>query len=101
MEQIASERAPPSEWALGELQRFRDVLGASYVGYEMEIMDLLMEIDARRQQVAREEGVKSDPTKFGGKGSWELKNLMSTINYDYGSTKCRNHNRDRVLVLSK
>uniref|UniRef100_A0A2N9FL52 Uncharacterized protein n=1 Tax=Fagus sylvatica TaxID=28930 RepID=A0A2N9FL52_FAGSY len=50
LEKVASEEAPLSEWVLDKLQRFREYLGASYEGYEMEIMDLLMAIDARYQQ---------------------------------------------------
>ena len=42
------EAAPPLDWVLDERQRFGEVLRASYAGYETEILNLLMTIDASR-----------------------------------------------------
>ena len=96
-----SEAAPPSNWVLDELQHSGEVLGASYAGHEMEIMNLLMTIDASCQQARHATRANKHSTKSGNKSSRELKNLISNINYDSGSSKCRNNNRDKVLVVSK
>ena len=59
------------------------------MGYEMEIMNLLMTIDASRQQARHATRANKHSTKSGSKGSRELKNLISNINYDAGSSKCK------------
>ena len=101
VDKTESEAPPPLEWVLDELRRFGEVLGALYAGHEMEIMNLLMTIDASRQHDRHNTRANKHSSKSGSKGNRELKNLISTINYDSGSSKCRNNNRDRVLVVSK
>ena len=101
VDKTENEEPPPLEWVLDELRRFGEVLGASYAGHELEIMKLLMTIDASRQHDRHATRLNKQSSKSGNKGSGELKNLISTINYDSGSSKCRNNNRDRVLVVSK
>jgi hypothetical protein len=63
---------------------FGAFLGASYEGYEEEIISLLKAIDARRSQQTRDNGKIA---KSGGKGSRELKSLISTVNYETGSSR--------------
>uniref|UniRef100_A0A2N9F873 Reverse transcriptase zinc-binding domain-containing protein n=1 Tax=Fagus sylvatica TaxID=28930 RepID=A0A2N9F873_FAGSY len=41
---------PPSEWVLGQLKEFRKGVGASYEGYEEEIIAILQKIESRRPQ---------------------------------------------------
>jgi hypothetical protein len=41
---------PPSDWVLGQLKEFGRCVGASYKGYEDEIIALLQKIEARRPQ---------------------------------------------------
>jgi hypothetical protein len=101
VDKTESEATPPSDWVLDELRHFGEVLGASYAGHEMEIMNLLMTINASRQQARHATRANKHSTKSGSIGSRELKNLISNINYDYGSSQCRNNNKDRVLVISK
>uniref|UniRef100_A0A2N9GWZ4 Reverse transcriptase domain-containing protein n=1 Tax=Fagus sylvatica TaxID=28930 RepID=A0A2N9GWZ4_FAGSY len=40
----------PSEWVMGKYQDFGEYLGASYEGYEEEVLTLFKAIDARRSQ---------------------------------------------------
>ena len=55
-------------------------MGTSYEGYEDKVIDLLVAIDARRQQ-----GVSDSrrSTNSGKRGSRELKGLISTVNYEH------------------
>ena len=73
------------------------VLGASFEGYEEQLLSILQDIEQRRnnQGVEKVKGVKS-----GGKGSRELRNLISNINYDVGSAKKRGTTRDKGLICS-
>ena len=41
---------PPSKWVLGQLKEFGKVVGASYEGYEEEIIAILQKIESRRPQ---------------------------------------------------
>ena len=86
----------PSVWAEENYQAFGALLGASYEGYEDEIISLLKAIDARRSQQTRDNGKIA---KSGGKGSRELKSLISTVNYETGSSRRRGDPRDRVLSV--
>jgi hypothetical protein len=45
-------------------------------------------------------GTKKKVPKLGGKGSQELKNLISTINYDVGASSSRGNSRDKGLLVS-
>uniref|UniRef100_A0A2N9FW69 Reverse transcriptase domain-containing protein n=1 Tax=Fagus sylvatica TaxID=28930 RepID=A0A2N9FW69_FAGSY len=65
VDKTESEAAPPSDWVLDELRHFGEVLGASYVGHEMEIMNLLMTIDASRQQARHATRANKHSTKSG------------------------------------
>ena len=55
-------------------------MGTSYEGYEDKVIDLLVAIDAWRQQ-----GVSGSrrSINYGKRGSRELKGLISTVNYEH------------------
>jgi hypothetical protein len=94
-EQVSGFKPSPSEWVQDTMKEFGVVLGASYEGYKEQLMSMLQEIENRRnpQGVEKKLGVKP-----GGKGSRELRNLISNINYDVGSAKKRGNTRDKGLV---
>lgn len=75
-------------------------MGASYKGNEGKVTRLLMEIDGRRVQNAREASVKKK-LKEGGKCSRKLKSLTCSINYELDSAKSRGNNMERALLLSQ
>ncbi len=62
------------------LKGFRKLVEASYEGYEDKVIDLLVAIDARRQQ-----GVSGSrrSINYGKRGSRELKGLISIVNYEH------------------
>ena len=41
---------PPSEWVVGQMKAFGELVGASYEGYEEEVILLLQKIELRRPQ---------------------------------------------------
>jgi hypothetical protein len=45
-----------SDWALGKHTAFGEYVGASYAGYELEVLALLKFIDSQRPKQGREEG---------------------------------------------
>jgi hypothetical protein len=93
------ESSHSSEQVWGNYQEFRQFLGATYEGYEEEILNLLKSIDARRRQQPRERESTLKEVKAGGRGSRELKGLLSSVNYDTGSARRRTDPRERVLSL--
>jgi hypothetical protein len=74
-------------------------LGASYEGYEEEAINLLKAIDARRPQQYCDTDHTVRMAKSKGRGSRELRSLVSTVNYDTGSARKRVEPRERVLSL--
>ena len=76
-------------------------MGASYEGCEEEVLALLKSIDSRRINIVSRGEVSDKSGKSRRKGSRELKELVSTINYDAGLSHSRGSNRDRVLLLSQ
>ncbi len=78
---ILDVEPPLSDWVLGKYKAFGEYVGASYEGYEPEILALLKSIDSRRPKQGREEGVQKQIGKSGGRGSRVLKNLVSFVNY--------------------
>ena len=58
-------------------------------------MSILQDIENQRNQQGVE---KVKGAKIGGKGSRELRNLISNINYDGGSARKRVTTRDNGLV---
>ncbi len=98
-EDVACEPSKPSEWILGKYQEFGEYIGASYEGYEEEVLNLLESIDARRPNQPRNKDSTSKGAKPRGRCSRELKGLLSCINYDTGSARRRIDPRERVLSL--
>jgi hypothetical protein len=41
---------PPSDWVVGQMKAFGELVGASYEGYEEEVITLLQKIELRRPQ---------------------------------------------------
>uniref|UniRef100_A0A2N9GX79 Reverse transcriptase domain-containing protein n=1 Tax=Fagus sylvatica TaxID=28930 RepID=A0A2N9GX79_FAGSY len=82
----------PSDWVSETLIAFGIVMGASFEGHEEQIMSILQDIENRRNQQGVE---KVKGAKTGGKGSRELRNLISNINYDGGSARKRGTTRDK------
>jgi hypothetical protein len=89
----------PSEWVRGKYHEFEEYLGASYEGYEDEFLNLLKSIDARWPQQPQDKKSSMKGAKSGGKGSRELKGLLSTVNYDTRTARRRIDPRERVLAL--
>ena len=75
-------------------------VGASYEGYETEVLALLKAIDSRIPRQVSEEGVSKKMGKSEGRGSSELKGLVSSIDYDSASVQ-QNNNQERALCLSQ
>jgi hypothetical protein len=93
-ETIPMIRGPVSDWVSGKMIDFREFLGASYKGYEDRVMTLLSDIEASS-------GIHTTATEAKSKIPRELKNLISNINYEGGSSKRRTPNRGGALMLSK
>jgi hypothetical protein len=99
---VACEPTKPSEWVLGKYHEFGEYIGASYEGYEEEVLNLLRSIDARRPTQPRNKDCTIEGRESqGGRGSRELKGLLSSINYDNGSARRRMDPRERVLSITQ
>ncbi len=85
----------PSEWVSETMTAFGIVMGASFEGHEEQIMSILQDIKNRRNQQG---AGKVKGAKTGGKGSRELRNLISNINYDGGSARKRGTTSDKGLM---
>lgn len=74
------QKPKPSDRVLKMLKGFGKLVGASYEGYEDKVIDLLVAIDAHRQQ-----GVSGSrrSTSSGKRGSKELKCLIRIVNYEH------------------
>ena len=91
---------PPSDWVLGQMKEFGRCVGASYEGYEDEIIALLQKIEARRPPQRQKAPSQKGGTQSANRGQRELRGLQSFVNYDVRrSVGCRN-NRERALMLS-
>ena len=77
------------------MKEFGVVLGASYEGYEDQLMSMLQEIENRRNPQGGEKKLR---VKSGGKGNRVLRNLISNINDDVGSAKKRGNTKGKGLV---
>ena len=85
---------------LEHLKKFGISMGVSFEGFEEDILNLLKSIEERRLSQEGQGGTKKKVPKLGGKGSRELKNLISTINYDVGASSSRGNSRDKGLLVS-
>ncbi len=67
---------PPSDWVMGHMKAFGSLVGASYEGYEDEVIALLQKIESRRPQLC-------DPKQGQGsqsaRGQRELRGLQSSV----------------------
>jgi hypothetical protein len=91
---------PPSDWVLSQMKEFGKCVGASYEGYEDEIIALLQKIEARRPPQKQKVPSQKGGTQSANRGQRELRGLQSSVNYDVRrSVGCRN-NRERALILS-
>jgi hypothetical protein len=88
-----------SDWVNGRYKTFGKLVGASYEGYEREVIALLVSIEARRNQHKPEHAEHRTPKKQGNKGCRELKGLVSSINYDSRAKKVSHDSRDEELLL--
>jgi hypothetical protein len=88
----------PSSWVLKKYQEFGEYLGASYEGYESEVMSLLCAIELLRRK--KEDTGMTPKVTMAKKGSRELKNLVSTINYEGWSSKRQIVNSGGSLLLT-
>ena len=86
-----------SDWALEKYEEFGAYLGASYEGYEAEVMNLLCAIDRLGR---KEDTVVTPKVVTTKKGTRELKNLVSTINYEGGSSKRQTVDSGGLLLLT-
>ncbi len=93
-ETLPTIKAPVSDWVSGKMIEFGEFLGATYEGYEDRVMTLLSDIEASTD-------INITTTEAKSKLSRELKNLISNINYEGGSSKQRTSNKGRALMLSK
>jgi hypothetical protein len=88
---------PQSDWVMEKMEEFGVVLGASYVGFEDRVLALLREIEAETGG-SKPGGV---PGKEKSRVSRELRNLISNVNYDGGSSRRTTSASGRALMLSK
>ncbi len=88
---------PQSDWVMEKMEEFGVVLGASYVGFEDRVLALLREIEAKTGG-SQPGGV---PGKVKSRVSRELRNLISNVNYDGGSSRRTTSASGRALMLSK
>ena len=80
-----------SQWVTNRIKAFRKSMGTSLEGFEEQITELLLAIGARKKNKkfqAVNDQMKQG--KLGQKGQRELKNLLTSMNVEVGSTKSRN-----------
>ena len=72
----------------------------SLEGFKEQITGLLLAIEAKKKK-KKEQHVIGDQTKLvklGQKGQWELKNLLLSLNVEYGSKKLRRASMEWAVV---
>ena len=75
-------------------------MGTSLEGFEEQITGLLLALEARKKDKKRHEvDSQKKVVKSGQKGHRELKNLMTSLNVEYGSAKRRSISSERAVVL--
>ena len=80
-----------SQWVTNRIKAFRKSMGTSLEGFEEQITELLLAIGARKKNKkfqAVNDQMKQG--KLGQKSQRELKNLLTSMNVEVGSTKSRN-----------
>jgi hypothetical protein len=74
----------PSKWVDKQMNKLRKQVGVSIQSHEAECLALLRKIEAERNTT----GPTSGPKKKSAKGSRELRNLVSSVNYDGKQLVC-------------
>ena len=88
-----------SQWVTNRIKAFKKSVGTSLEGFEEQITGLLLAIEARKKD--KQKHVVADKMKLvksGQKGQRELKNLLSSLNVEYGSNKLRSESMERAVV---
>ena len=70
-----------SLWVEQKYKDFGELVGMPITGFEVECIALLHKIDAERKK-GRHYPCSRKPTRSTKKGTRELRNLISTVNYD-------------------
>ena len=75
-------------------------MGISWEGFDEQITGLLLAIKVRKKNKklkAVDDQMKHDKSRQ--KGQRELKNLLTSMNVEVGSTKSRNASKERAMVV--
>ena len=89
-----------SQWATNWIKAFRKLVGTSLEGFEEQITGLLLAIEARKKNKklqAIDDQMKHSKSRQ--KGQRELKNLLTSLNVEVGSTKSRNVSKEWAVVV--
>ena len=89
-----------SQWVTNRIKAFRKSVDTSLEGFEEQITGLLLAIEARKKNKklkAVDDQMKHG--KSGQKGQRELKNLLTSMNVEVGSTKSRNASKERAVMV--
>jgi hypothetical protein len=94
-------KGPQSDWGLNKLKEFGEYLGASYDGFEDRVMKLLCEIEASTGVTRiNGEGSKQHTLVAKPRVHRELRNLISNVNYEGGSSRRSTSTSGRAMILS-
>ena len=88
-----------SQWVTNQIKAFRKSVGTSLEGFEEQITGLLLVIEAKKKDKKLQADDQMKHSKSGQKGQHELKNLLTSLNVDVGSTKSRNISKERAMVV--
>ena len=89
-----------SQWVTNWIKAFRKLVGTSLEGFEEQITGLLLAIEARKKNKklqAVDDQMKHNKSRQ--KGQRELKNLLTSLNVEVGSTKSRNVSKEWAVVV--
>ena len=89
-----------SQWVTIQIKAFRKSVGISWEGFDEQITGLLLAIKVRKKN--KKLKAVDDQMKHGKsrqKGQRELKNLLTSMNVEVGSTKSRNASKERAMVV--
>ena len=96
-----SSKGPQSDWGLNKLKEFGEYLGASYDGFEDRVMTLLCEIEASTGVTrVNGDGLQQSIVVAKPRVHRELRNLISNVNYEGGSSRRNTSTRGRAMLLS-
>ena len=77
-----------SQWVTNRIKAFRKSVGTSLEGFEEQITGLLLAIEARKKNKKLQTvDDQMKHSKSGQKGQRDLKNLLTSLNVEVGSTK--------------